>query len=333
MLDISVIIPVYNEEKNVLVLYRELKSVLDGLKRSYEIIMVDDGSRKDNSWLVMAELAAKDVNLKVIQQARNYGMTATLQNGIDHSLGNYIITLSSDLEVETREVSNVVKKLDEGWDVVNTNRVGRWKDKKLTSLLRSIPSGMANALISKVSGVKIKDQGSGLKGFKKFILDNLKYYGEMQRFMVAYCPVYTDKICEFDVRYKPRVYGTPAYGSLKRTFAVFLDIIPLMFFRSFSTKPYTMMPGRLFGTSGFLMIVSALMSSTYLVVDKLVFKHNIGSRPLLLFSLIFLVIGVELVLTGLLGELMMRIFFESTKRKPYSVRDKINFGRSTTQAN
>lgn len=324
-ISISVVVPVYNEEKNIPILYSELKKVLDVSGRSYEIIMVDDGSFKDKTWDVLCNLASKDANLKVLQHSRNYGLTAAYQNGFDHSSGEYVLIIASDLEVETSEILNVIKKLDEGYDVVNTNRVGRWQEKKISALVRTVPSTIANTLIAKISGIKIKDTGSGLKGFKRFVLENLKFYGEMHRFMLAYCTVYTNKICEFDVKYKPRIYGAPAYGSLSRTFSVFLDLFPLAFFKSFSTKPFTMMPGRLFGITGSLLFGFGVLTSAYLTVDKLALGHDIGSRPLLIFSVMFIVLGVQLIMTGLLGELLVRIFFESTTRTPYTVREKINF--------
>lgn len=322
---ISIVVPCYNEEENIPVLYQELKSALDKSGRMYEIIMVDDGSDKDKTWEVLIQLALRDKKLKVLQHSRNYGLTASYQNGFDHSAGDYVLVIASDLEVETLEVLNVIKKLDEGYDIVNTNRVGRWKEYKASSILRAIPSSIANAVIAKISGIRIKDQGSGLKGFKRFVLDNLKFYGEMHRFMLAYGTVYTNKICEFDVKYKPRVYGTAAYGSLRRTLTVFLDLFSLAFFKSFSTKPFTMMPGRLFGLAGSALFGMGTLGSIYLVVDKLVFNHDIGARPLLIFSVMFVVLGTQLIMTGLLGELLVRIFFESTGRTPYTNRNSINF--------
>ncbi len=322
---ISIVVPCYNEEKNIPVLYEELREVLDKSGREYEIIMVDDGSDRDKTWDVLSQLALEDKKLKVLQHSRNYGLTASYQNGFDHSTGDYVLVIASDLEVETSEVLNVIKKLDEGFDIVNTNRVGRWKEHKVSSILRSIPSTAANAIIAGISGIRIKDQGSGLKGFKRFILDNLKFYGEMHRFMLAYGTVYTNKICEFDVKYKPRVYGTPAYGSLKRTLTVFLDLFSLAFFKSFSTKPFTMMPGRLFGLAGATLFGMGTLGSIYLVTDKFIFNHAIGTRPLLLFSVMFVVLGTQLIMTGLLGELLVRIFFESTGRTPYTNRNSVNF--------
>ncbi|OGC50297.1 hypothetical protein A2716_03755 [candidate division WWE3 bacterium RIFCSPHIGHO2_01_FULL_40_23] len=322
--NLSIIVPIYNEEKNIIVLYKELKEVLKESGRSYEIIMVDDGSFKDRTWDVLSELAQNDKSLKVIQHSRNYGLTAAYQNGFDHSKGDYVIIIASDLEVNTNEILNVIKKLDEGFDIVNTNRVGRFKERRATAFLRSIPSSIANELIGFISGIKIKDQGSGLKGFRRFVLNNLKFYGEMHRFMLAYGTVYTNKITEFDVEYKPRVYGSTAYGSLTRTFSVFLDLFPLAFFKSFSTKPFTMMPGRLFGLTGSVLFLAGCAMSLYLAVDKFLYGHDIGSRPLLIFSVMFIVLGGQFIMTGLLGELLVRIFFEATDRKPYTIRREIN---------
>ncbi len=323
-LDISLVIPVYNEEKNIPLLYKEIKPVMESLGRNYEIIMVDDGS-KDGSWSELVKLARSDLNVKILRHGRNMGLTQAYQNGFDHSSGEYVLILASDLETDSSEILNVVKKLDEGWDVVNTNRVARWGKNGFRSIFRKVPSIVANSLISKVAGLSIKDNGSGLKGFRRYVVSNLKMYGEMHRYFAAFASVYTSKIIEIDVNYRERIYGKSSYGSLSRISKVLLDLFSLKFLVSMSKKPYSMMPGRLFGSIGILMFAVGLVTSVYLAYEKLFLGLSIGGRPLLIFSFLFIVIGVQLIMTGLLGELIMRVYFESGGRKVYTVSESLNF--------
>lgn len=321
---VSIIIPCYNEEKNIPLLYQGLKPVLDGAAFDYEIICVEDGSR-DGTWHELVKLAEQDKKLKLLRHGRNMGMTQAYQNGFDHSLGDYVLTFSADLETDPSEILNVVKKLDEGYDVVNTHRVGRWKTGKSASVLRSLPSSIANELIVAVTGIRLKDNGSGLKGFRRFVIKNLRMYGEMHRYFAAYCSLYTNKITEIQVVYKDRIYGVSAYGSITRTFKVFFDLFSLKFLVSMSRKPYSLMPGRLFGSVGVGMFVVGSLASLYLLFQKIVLGLSIGGRPLLIFATLFLILGVQLFMTGFLGELLMRIYFDVRDRNVYTVKDEVNF--------
>ncbi|MDA1338459.1 MAG: glycosyltransferase family 2 protein, partial [bacterium] len=221
---ISIVIPCYNEEKNIERFPKEIIQVLrDSLKYPFEIIAVDDGTTKDNTWGALKKVAEENPEFIALKHSRNYGMGAAYQSAFDEAKGDYIITYSSDLEIPAESIIDVVKELDKGSDFVNTYRAGRWQESLTGSIIRRIPSEIANKLILKISGVQVKDTGSGLKGFRKFIIDNLRIYGDMHRFLPAYSSLYTKKISEIEVKYQERTYGTPAYGSLKRTFAVFLD--------------------------------------------------------------------------------------------------------------
>ncbi|EKD99733.1 MAG: undecaprenyl-phosphate 4-deoxy-4-formamido-L-arabinose transferase, partial [uncultured bacterium] len=184
---------------------------------------------------------------------------------------------------------------------------------------------IANELIVKVTGVRLKDNGSGLKGFKRFVIKNLRMYGEMHRYFAAYCSLFTTKITEIEVQYKDRVYGKSAYGSITRTFKVFFDLFSLKFLVSISKKPYSLMPGRLFGSVGVGIFSVGVLISAYLAVIKLFFGLDIGNRPLLIFGVLFLILGVQLVMTGFLGELLMRIYFDVGNRTIYTVKEKVNF--------
>lgn len=317
---VSIVIPCYNEEGNIKRFEKELISFLNG-KLDCEIIAVDDGS-KDNTWEELKKLSKKYKNFTAIKHSRNYGMGAAYQTAFDASKGDYILTFSSDLETNPKYILEVVKKMDEGFDMVNTFRKGRWTESGgLKSALRTYPSQMANNLIERISGVTVKDTGSGLKGFKRFIIDNLRIYGDMHRFLPAYSSLYTKKFAEIPVEYQERTYGKSSYGSIKRTFTVFLDLLSLKFMLSFATKPFSMMPGRIFGTVGLMTFGLGSFMAIVLIFEKLFMGENLSDRPLFVVSLIFVVIGIQLIMTGLLGELLMRIYFESSGRKVYIVSE------------
>ena len=319
---VSIVIPCYNEEKNIPIVYEALKNTLKSADFNYELIFIEDGS-KDTTWDQLVKIS-DDKHVKLLRHGKNMGMTQAYQNGFDHSNGDYVLTYSSDIEIEPKEILKVVKKLDDGYDVVNTHRIGRWQGKS-TSFLRTIPSKIANELIVKVTGVRLKDNGSGLKGFKRFVVDNLNMYGEMHRYFAAYCGLFTDKIIEIDVKYKDRIYGESSYGSITRTFKVFFDLFSLKFLVSMSKKPYTLMPGRLFGSVGVGLFSLGTLIGMYLTVVKFVYGQPIGDRPLLFLAVLFIILGVQLFMTGLLGELLMRIYFDTGDKKIYTLKDKVNF--------
>ncbi len=321
---VSVILPCYNEEKNIEKYETELIPVLENLPYEYEMLLIDDGSSKDNTWAAIKKLAERHKNIKGLKHSRNYGMGAAYQTGFDASGGDYIVVYSSDLEIKPEEINKVVAKLDEGYDFVNTHRVGRWSEGNgISSGLRRIPSRIANALIKKISGVDVQDTGSGLKGFKPFITDNLKIYGDMHRFLPAYASLYTKRMHEFEVEYQERTYGESAYGSITRTFSVFLDLFTMKFMLSFATKPFTMMPGRLFGSTGLVSFGVGFVATLYALFLKFGLGQPIGQRPLFIGGLLLTVFGMQLIMTGLLGELMLRTYFESSSRTPYIVSEEI----------
>lgn len=319
---ISIVIPCYNEEKNILRFPKDLFEYLDTLQIKYEVIAVDDGSTKDKTWEVLRETASKYPFFKAFRHSRNYGMGAAYQTGFDNSKGDYIIVYSADLEVPAKYIKDVIEKLDAGFDLVNTNRVGRWKEAGISAVLRTVPSKAANFLIKQISGITVKDTGSGLKGFKRFIIENLRIYGDMHRFLPAYASLYTKRITEFEVEYQERTYGKSAYGSIKRTFTVFLDLFSMKFMLSFATKPFSMMPGRIFGTAGLVFGFLGFVAVSYLAFLKIFLGETIGDRPLLIIGAVTMLFGVQLMMTGMLGELLMRVYFEGAKKTPYIVSEK-----------
>jgi len=323
---VSIVIPCYNEEKNIERFEKELISVCEKMKEyEFEYVAVDDGSAKDLTWDKLEDLSRKHENFISLRHSRNYGMSGAYQTGFDVCSGDYVLTYSSDLEIPAEHIEDVLKELDKGADVVNTFRTGRWQESLKGSLIRRLPSNIAQVFIEKISGLKIKDNGSGLKGFRKFVVDNLKLYGEMHRFLPAYSSLYTKDIKEIPVEYKDRMFGVSNYGSLKRTISVFLDLFTLKFMLTFSTKPFSFMPGRAFGSTGFAVFTLGFVILTYVVVYlKLLLNQNINDRPLFFAGLILLVTGVQLMMTGLIGELLMRSYFEGSGRKPYIVRTRLN---------
>jgi glycosyltransferase involved in cell wall biosynthesis len=323
---VSIIIPCYNEEKNIERFEEELIGFCKSLKDyEFEFIAVDDGSRKDLTWEKLEELSKKHDNFISLKHSRNYGMSGAYQSGFDVASGDYVLTYSSDLEIPAKYIEDVLEELENGADVVNTLRTARWRASLKGSLVRRLPSNLAQAMIEKISGVKIKDNGSGLKGFRRFIIENLRLYGEMHRFLPSYSSLYTKEIKEIPVEYQDRTYGESNYGSLKRTLGVFLDLFTLKFMLTFSTKPFSFMPGRVFGSTGFVTFSIGVGLLLYTVLYlKLFLGEPINDRPLFSGGLIMLVAGMQLMMTGLLGELMMRTYYEGSGRKPYIVRTRLN---------
>ncbi len=323
---VSIVIPCYNEEKNIERFEKELIEVCDKLTAyEFEFIAIDDGSTKDKTWEKLERLSQKHKNFISLQHSRNYGMSGAYQSGFDISAGDYVLTYSSDLEIPAVFIREVLHELENGNDMVNTLRGSRWRESLKGSLLRRIPSNLAQGLIQNISGLKIKDNGSGLKGFNRFIIDNLKLYGEMHRFLPAYSSLYTKNIVEIPVEYEERKHGESNYGSIWRTVSVFLDLFTLKFMLTFATKPFTLMPGRVFGTAGFLTFTVGFFILAYVVLYlKISLNQNINDRPLFFGGLILFVAGIQLMMTGFLGELMMRSYFEGSGKKPYILKSRIN---------
>ena len=312
---ISLVIPCYNEEKNI---NRTIEGLLELEKQSgetFEIIAVNDGS-KDGTWGVIKDYSEKHYNVIGVNLMAHFGQSAAYMAGFDTSTGDYVITVSADMETSLENVSKVIQYLDDGYDFVNTHRVGRWSDEKAG---RQAKSGMANKIITKISGVTMQDRGSGMKGFRRVLVENLRLYGEMHRFIPDYVKVYGAKMTEFEVEFKDREYGESYYKGHKRTIKVLLDLVTLFFMLYFSTKPFKAMPGRLFGFAGALIAGLGGLGAFYLTVLKFM-GQSIGDRPLLILSVLLIIVGVQSMMMGMIGELSMRTYFESSGRKTYIVR-------------
>lgn len=316
---VSIVIPCHNEEKNINRTFDELLHVLTSHPYEFELIAVNDGST-DNTWGVIKSYAEKHQEIKGVNMMTNFGQSAAYMAGFDASAGDYVITVSADLETPLNNITKVIELLNKGYDFVNTNRVGRWGAEKKAS--RAAKSTLANKIIAKVSGVQMVDRGSGMKGFKRVLIDNLRLYGEMHRFIPDYVSMYGAKMTEFDVDFKDRDYGTSYYTGHKRTVKVMLDLITLSFMLYFARKPFRALPGRLFGFTGALISVAGGIGLSYLLVLKIL-GESIGNRPLLILSVLLVIVGIQSMMMGMLGELMMRVYFESTGRKTYTIREKL----------
>lgn len=310
---ISIVIPAYNEEDNIPILYEKLKGVLERLGREYEIIFVDDGS-VDRTWERLKEIAEKDQRVKLIRFRKNYGQTAAMYAGFQHATGEVIITLDADLQNDPEDIPMLLQKLEEGYDIVS----GWRRDRKDPFLSRRLPSMIANWIISKVTGVELHDYGCTLKAYRADIIKRLELYGDMHRFLPALTKRFGAKITEIPVRHHPRLYGKSKYG-IGRTVRVILDIFLVKFLNEYINKPMYV-----FGTFGFILLSLGLLALFYLVFLKLFLDQDIGRRPLLILSVLLILAGIQLISTGVIAELLVRIYYRTKEDKPFVVEEKVN---------
>lgn len=310
---ISVIIPVYNEESTLYPLHEGLTSVLTDCGYDYEIIFVDDGSR-DTSFKRLEQLAQQDSHVSAIQFTRNYGQTTAIAAGIDHAQGDIVIFMDADLQNDPTDIPAMLAKLEEGYDVVSGWRA----DRQDTWLTRTLPSRLANGLISKVTGVHLHDYGCTLKAYRREVLTGYKLYGEMHRFLPAYAASVGAYIVEMPVKHHPRRYGQSKYG-LERTLKVVLDLLTVKFLHKFGQKPLY-----LFGSVGAGFILLSLLTVLYLVLDKILLGVAMVTSPLLSLSVMLFIIGVQSIFIGLIGELLVRTYYESQDKPTYTIRRHLN---------
>jgi len=309
-LDISVIIPVYNEEENLGLLYREMKPVLERLGKNYEVIFVDDGSM-DGSFGVLSALNKADARCKVIRFRRNFGQTAAMSAGFAHARGAVIITMDADLQNDPGDIPALLEKIDEGYDVVSGWRLRR-KDKFFT---RKLPSMCANWLISRITGVKLHDYGCTLKAYRSEVARNIDLYGEMHRFIPALASWMGISVAEIPVNHHSRKHGKSKYG-LSRTMRVFLDLITVKFLLSYSTKPLQM-----FGSVGVMASILGFSIAAYLSCDKIFRGHPLANRPMLFLAILMILVGIQFITMGLLGEMMARIYHDGQKKPIYVIKE------------
>jgi glycosyltransferase involved in cell wall biosynthesis len=315
IIDISIVIPMFNEIENVAKLHSRLSSVLDSLDGVSEVIFVDDGSM-DGTFEALKAIQEEDPRVWVIRLRRNFGQAAAFSAGFDFSRGDVIITMDGDLQNDPADIPNLLEKIDEGYDIVSGWRVKR-KDYFLT---RRLPSMAANALISKVTGVILHDYGCSLKAYRMDVVKNIKLYGELHRFIPAIASWMGIKVAEIPVNHYPRKYGRSKYG-IGRTLKVFLDLITVKFMLNYATRPL-----QIFGMAGMISFIAGMGISIYLTIVRLFFGEALSDRPILLLGILLIMLGVQLILMGLLGELIVRTYHESQDKPIYAVREILGSG-------
>ena len=311
---ISIVIPVYNEEQNVEPLYKEVKDSLVSLSNPYEIIFIDDGSM-DASPKIIKELSGRDEKVKGVIFNRNYGQTAAIAAGIDVSKGEYIVTMDADLQNDPRDIALLASKVDEGYDLVS----GWRRKRKEPFFSRRLPSLAANNIISVFTGLRLHDYGCTLKIYKKAVIKNVNLYGEMHRFIPLYAYWMGGKIAEIEVNHRERRWGKSKYG-MNRTLKVILDLITVKFLLgNNSTSPLYF-----FGGWGIFLMCFGVICGVVTLAQKLIWGLWVHRNPLLLFAAFLFIVGTQIILMGLLAELSIRIYYETTKKSIYQINEKIN---------
>jgi dolichol-phosphate mannosyltransferase len=315
-LDLSIVIPIYNEEENIPYLLQRLRTSLERLNLRYEIIAVDDGSGDDGA-AVLKRYAATSPELKIVRLRRNSGQTAAIMAGLDRAAGEIIVTIDADLQNDPDDINKLVTKLNEGYDVVS----GWRKNRQDHALRRNFVSRIANRLISAVTGVYLHDYGCTLKAYRYRITKDICLYGEMHRFIPVYAHWLGARVTEVEVKHHPRQFGESKYG-LTRIIKVLLDLFVIVFLDRYFVKPIY-----LFGSIGLAMLGLSLLVFLWMIALRVFQGTSFISTPLPLLAAIFGGIGVTSLLLGLLAEIVMRTYFESQGRRAYLVAELVNFDR------
>jgi len=315
--NLSLFLPVYDEEENLSPLNEKIFQTMERLGHSFEVIYVDDGS-EDRSLELLKQFAAKDRRVRVIVFSRNYGKTAAWAAGINAARGDVLIPIDADLQNDPADIEWLLAKLDEGYDVVS----GWRKDRKDAFLTRTLPSRLANKLISKISGVELRDYGCMLKAYRREVLKDAQLYGEMHRFVPIYASWAGARVTEIPVKHYPRVAGKSKYG-LSRTIKVIFDLVTVKFMASYMTKPLYA-----FGWAGILAFAISFFSALIAVLMKYAgwpYRAAFVQTPLPMLAMVMLVLGIQLFLMGLIAEMLVRTYHESQGKPIYKIKTKINF--------
>lgn len=310
--DLSIVIPIYNEVETLPHLVNQVIQGVSAFSGTYEIICVDDGSQ-DGSVELLKQLVIRHQPLRAVILRRNYGQTAAMAAGFEHAQGHTIVTMDGDLQNDPQDILPLVYKLNEGYDLVS----GWRKKRQDAALTRLLPSKIANIIIGKVTGVKIRDYGCSLKAYRADLVADMKLYGELHRFLPALAFIEGARVTEMPVRHHARKHGESKYG-LSRTFRVVMDLLTVAFMKTFLTRPM-----HVFGSLGMLTLGTGSLLGFYLAFTKIFLNQSIGDRPLLLLSVLLILAGVQLFCVGLIAELLMRTYHESQNRPIYRVRERL----------
>lgn len=313
MVDLSIVVPIYNEEDNVTPLHDRVVAALGDSGLDYELILVDDGS-SDGTFPLLRELAARDRRVKVIRFRRNFGQTAAMAAGFAAAAGRVIVPMDGDLQNDPADIPMLCAKIDEGYDVVS----GWRKNRQDNFINRRLPSIIANSLISRMTGVHLHDYGCTLKAYRREVLDGVNLYGEMHRFVPALASQVGARVAELPVRHHPRLHGTSKYG-ISRTTRVVLDLMTVKFLLTYSTKPI-----QLFGKWGIYTILAGVVSGGLTLYMKLFEGVSMNRNPLLILTAFLLFAGVQFIALGLLGEVNARTYYEAQGKPIYAVRERLN---------
>ena len=311
-MDISIVVPLYNERDNLTPLHAEICRTMTELGRPYEVVFVDDGS-SDGSLEVLRKIAEGDAHVRVIRLARNSGQTAALACGFAATRGDIVVAIDADGENDPADIAKLLGPLDSGYDLVSGWRTGRWSNAALT---RRLPSIAANSLISRITGVRLHDYGCTLKAYRGDLARGLRLYGEMHRFVPAIAAEQGARISEVEVSFRPRRSGSSKYG-IGRVLRTLLDLVTVKFLSGYSTRPI-----QVFGTIGVVLGALGGLWTAWLVFEKIVLGHNLGDRPALLLAVLLVVVGVQFVSIGLLGEMLARTYHESQGKQTYVIKEE-----------
>lgn len=313
-MNLSLIIPVYNEQDNLPLLFDAIYDIMKAINQSWEAILVDDGSH-DNSLTVLKAYAEKDAqHIRVISFRRNFGQTAAIVAGLDHASGETIVLLDADMQNDPADIPLMLAKLDEGYDLIS----GWRKYRKDNAITRNLPSNIANKIISRVTGVHLHDYGCTLKVYRRNVLEGFRLYGEMHRFIPVFANSVGARITEMPVRHHPRKFGKTKYG-LERTVKVILDLFTVKFLVSYGSKPIY-----LFGGTGMLLISASIGLWFYLLIRRILVSGSILTSPFFQISVMFIILGFQSILMGLIAELLVRTYYESQRKPTYTIRAMIN---------
>lgn len=318
--DLSIIIPVYNEVENLEPLVQEITAALDHLPITYEILFIDDGS-SDGSFELIRELDGRYPQVGAVRFRRNFGQTAAFSAGFSHARGRIIVTMDADRQNDPSDVPSLIEKLEEGYDVING-----WRQNRQDGfLLRKLPSFIANRLIARFTGVRLHDRGCSLRAFRREVVQELRLYGEMHRFIPELASSAGFIMAEVPVNHRPRVAGNSKYG-LSRTFRVILDLMTILFLRRYSARPMHLFGGVgiisavLGGIFGFSLAAAKILAGIQGGMDG--FRaYRIGDRPLLMLSVLLIILGVQFLVMGLLAELVVRTYHESQNKPVYHIKE------------